>query len=186
MPANWALYPDDPSSATSGVDDACGVAAKRVHIPPSPRLSPSMPITSITSRGKCSHALVRVAAERRRRHRVGAGRAADAEIDPPGVERLEHRKLLGDRERGVIGQHHAAGSDADALGGAGEMGDQDGWRGAGDGRHVVVLGDPEADVAELLGGLCQARRVGQRLGRGAARRGQRPDRAPTARPCRSR
>ena len=54
MPANWALYPDDPSSATSGVDDACGVAAKRVHMPPSPRLSPSMPITSITSRGKCS------------------------------------------------------------------------------------------------------------------------------------
>ena len=40
----------------AGSSVATGVARKRVHIPPSPRRSPSMPITSITSRGNCSTA----------------------------------------------------------------------------------------------------------------------------------
>ena len=41
------------------------------------------------------------------------GRAADPEVDAPGVQRLEHPELLGDHERHVVGQHHAAGADPD-------------------------------------------------------------------------
>ncbi len=54
IPASCALYPDEPSSATVGDDDASGVARNLVHMPESPRRSPSRPITSITFRGNCS------------------------------------------------------------------------------------------------------------------------------------
>ena len=76
--------------------------------------------------------------------RVGAGRAADAEVDPPGVRRLQQRELLGHDERRVVGQHHAARADADPLGGGGDHRDQDRRVGGGDRRHVVVLGQPVA------------------------------------------
>ena len=32
-----------------------------------------------------------------------------------GVQRLEHAELLGDRQGGVVGQHHAAGAEADGV-----------------------------------------------------------------------
>jgi hypothetical protein len=38
---------------------------------------------------------------------VGAGRAAEAEVDPAGVRRLQQRELLGDHEGCVVGQHDA-------------------------------------------------------------------------------
>ena len=47
---------------------------------------------------------------------VAAGRAPDAEVDASGVERLQHGELLGDLERGVVGEHDAAAADADAGG----------------------------------------------------------------------
>jgi hypothetical protein len=64
------------------------------------------------------------APQRRRRQRIGAGGTPDAEIDAPGVQRLEHGELLRDHERGVVGEHHAAGSDVDGRRGRGEVGDQ--------------------------------------------------------------
>jgi hypothetical protein len=39
--------------------------------------------------------------------------AADAEVDPARVRRLQQRELLGDDERSVVGQHHAARADPD-------------------------------------------------------------------------
>jgi hypothetical protein len=57
---------------------------------------------------------------------VGAGRPADTEIDPAGVQRVEHAELLGDDQRLVVGQHHAARADADPRGDTGEVGDQHG------------------------------------------------------------
>ena len=168
MPASWALYPDDPSSATER--RRRGLRGRREAGPHATLAAPVAEHAHHVDHvaREVLHTLVRVAAERRRRHRVGARRAADAEIDPPGMERLEHRELLGDRERGVVRQHDAARPDPDAFGGAGDVGDQDGRRRAGDGRHVVVFGDPETHEPEPLGGLRQPRRVGQRLGRGAA------------------
>ena len=44
--------------------------------------------------------------------RIGAGRAAEAEIDAAGKQRLQHLEALGHHQRRVIGQHHAAGTDA--------------------------------------------------------------------------
>ena len=94
--------------------------------------------------------------------RVGAGSPADTEVDTSRVQRLEQGKLLGDHEGGVIGQHHAARSDADAGRRGGEVGHQHRRRGAGDRRHVVMLGDPEAVVPEVLGAPREHGRLGQR------------------------
>ena len=48
--------------------------------------------------------------------RIGAGRAAEAEIDAAGKQRLQHLEALGHHQRRVVGQHHAAGADADVRG----------------------------------------------------------------------
>ena len=48
------------------------------------------------------------AAQQHRRHRIGAGRAADAEVDAARGGGFQQRELLGDRKRRVVGQHHAA------------------------------------------------------------------------------
>ncbi len=92
-------------------------------------------------------------------HRVGAGGATDAEIDPPRVERLEHPELLGDDQRRVVGEHDPAGADPDLLGRVGERHHQHRRRGAGDAGHVVMLGDPVAAVAEPLDVLGELDRV---------------------------
>ena len=55
-------------------------------------------------------------AQRGRGDRIGAGRASEAEVDAPGMQRFEHAELLGHDERRVVGEHHAARADADRLG----------------------------------------------------------------------
>jgi len=47
---------------------------------------------------------------------VGAGGASYAEIDPSGMQRGQRAELLGDHERGVVGQHHSAGAHPDRRG----------------------------------------------------------------------
>ena len=86
--------------------------------------------------------------------RVGARGASETEIDAAGVERLERAELLGDDERRMVGEHDAAGADADHRGGVGQVGDEHRRRGAGDRGHAVMLGHPEAAVAESLGETC--------------------------------
>jgi hypothetical protein len=106
-------------------------------------------------------------AQRRRRHLVGPGRPADAEVDPARVERLEERELLGDDERRVVRQHDAAGADADPRGPRRDVGDEHRRARARDRGHPVVLGEPEARHAEALGGdgeiACGAEGVAARL-----------------------
>ena len=92
---------------------------------------------------------------------VAARRAPDAEVDAPGVERLQDGELLGDLEGGVVGEHDAAAADADAGGVREELADEDLRAGAGVGAGVVVLGDPVAGVAEALGGLGHGHGVAQ-------------------------
>ena len=86
---------------------------------------------------------------------VGAGRAAEPEIDPAGVQRLQRAELLGDHQRRVVGQHDAAGADADRRRAPGHVADRHRGRRAGDAGHVVVLGQPVADVAPAS--ACRAR-----------------------------
>ena len=99
---------------------------------------------------------------------VGAGRAAEAEVDAAREQRFEGAELLGDYQRCVVRQHDAAGADTDARGGAGHVGNHDCGGGAGDAGHVVVLGEPVTGVARPVGQLRQFARVAQGVGRRAA------------------
>ena len=99
---------------------------------------------------------------------VGSGRPADAEVDPLAVEGGEDAELLGHLERAVVREHHAAAADPDAARPRGDLGDEDLRRGGGEHRGRVVLGDPVARVAELLGELGEVERVAKRVGAGGA------------------
>ncbi len=102
-----------------------------------------------------------VAAERAGGGLIGAGGAAEAEVDAAGIERLERAELLGDHQRGMVGQHDAAGADADGRGAAGDVADDDRRGRAGDAAHVVVLGQPVAAIAQPLGVPGEVERVAE-------------------------
>jgi hypothetical protein len=113
-----------------------------------------------------------VAAQRARGALVGAGRAAQAQVDAPRVQRLQRAELLGDDQRRMVRQHHAAGTDADGRGARSHVRQQHGRGRARDARHAVVLGQPVARVAQLFAVLRQRERVAERL-RGVAALGDR-------------
>ena len=98
---------------------------------------------------------------------VGAGGAAEAEVDAAGEECVQGTELFGDDERGVVGQHDAARADADGAGGGGDMGDHHRGRGRGDALHAVMLGHPIALIAERFGMGGEVGGIGQRLRHGA-------------------
>ena len=93
---------------------------------------------------------VRLGVERERGAHVAARRAAHAEVDAPGRQRVEHAELFGHLQRRVVRQHHARAADADAAGARGHGGHQHFGRGAHDGRQAVVLAQPEPLVAQGL------------------------------------
>ena len=112
--------------------------------------------------------LAAVALQRDHRLAVGAGRAADAEVDALAVQAAEDAERLGDLERAVVRQHHAAAADADVLGRGRHLGDQDLGRRAREHRDAVVLGDPVARVAEPVGEPREVDRVLERIPAGQA------------------
>ncbi|MNP34515.1 hypothetical protein D3C76_1278050 [compost metagenome] len=63
----------------------------------------------------------------------------------------------------MVGQHDTTGTDSNGRGATGQVAQQ--YRGcrAGNAIHIVVLGHPEAVVAELFDVLCQVQRITQRL-----------------------
>ena len=107
-------------------------------------------------------------AEGERRAGVAPGRAADPEVDAPRVERLEQPELLGDLERAVVSQHHAARADADPARAHRDLGDQDLGGGAREPGGGVVLGQPVAVIAEPIGGLREVEGLPDGFGRGPA------------------
>ena len=111
---------------------------------------------------------VQGAAERARGGRVGARGPAEAQIDAPGKERRQRAELLGHLQRRVVRQHDAARADADGRRAAADVRQQHGRGRAGDARHVVMLGEPEARVAEAFGMLRQLARAAEGVGGGAA------------------
>jgi hypothetical protein len=84
------------------------------------------------------------------------------------VQRRERAELLGDDERRVVREHHAAGADADGARAGGHVGDHHRRRRARHAGHVVVLGEPVAAEAEPLGVAREVERVAERLGGVAA------------------
>ena len=109
-------------------------------------------------------AAIEPAAQRVRRGAVGAGRAAEAEVDAAGKQRLQHLEALGDHQRRMVGQHHAAGADADVFRHRGDLPDHQIGRGARDRCQVVMLGEPVADIAEPIDMARQIDAVAQRRG----------------------
>jgi hypothetical protein len=57
-----------------------------------------------------------VSAQREHGQLVGAGCAAEAEVDPPGMQPGERPELLRDHERCMVREHDPAGADADRAG----------------------------------------------------------------------
>src|SRR5438552_18850483 len=90
-------------------------------------------------------------------------RPPETQIDPTRVKRAERPELLGDDERSVVRQHDAARAHSYDGGARSDVGDGDGRRRAGDARHVVVLGQPEASVPPPLDMTRQIEGVAQGL-----------------------
>ena len=100
--------------------------------------------------------------------RVGAGRAAEAEVDPAREQPGQDRERLGDLERAVVRQHHAAAADADPLGDRRDRADQRLGASTREHRPAVVLGHPVTVVPELVGEPREVDRVAERVGAGRA------------------
>ena len=112
---------------------------------------------------------VRIPPQGAERSRVGARRSSQAQADAAGIEGFEGAELLGDDERGVIGEHHAARAKLDLRGSRGHVGNEHGRRGGRDSRHVVMLGVPDAFEAQALCPLRQENGPGESVRRGFAR-----------------
>ena len=107
---------------------------------------------------------VAVAAESIGLKLAAAGGAADAEVDAVGEHRVERAEDFRNLERSVVREHDAAGAYADVLGGRGGAGDEDLGCGAGEEIHGVVLGVPEAGVAEGVDVLGERKGVRESVG----------------------
>src|SRR5215831_17118987 len=79
------------------------------------------------------------------------------------MQRGERAELLGDDQRRVVRQHDAAGSDFYIVGAGRDVGERHGSRRTGDTWQIVMLGHPEAPVAERLDMPCEIKRIAQRL-----------------------
>ncbi|MGY3424904.1 hypothetical protein ACVWZW_005379 [Bradyrhizobium sp. F1.13.4] len=73
-------------------------------------------------------------------------------------------KRSGHDQRRVIGQHHAAGADADVLRHRRDLPDHHVGRWTRDRGEVVMLGEPVADIAEPVDMARQVDAVAQRRG----------------------
>ena len=107
-------------------------------------------------------------AQRLQRPPVAAPCPADAEIDAARIEPVERAVGLDHAQRHMVGQHHAARADADGLGMRRGRRDQHVRRGRGDRGHAVMLGVPDAGVAERFAELGERDGLLQRVGRGGA------------------
>jgi hypothetical protein len=92
----------------------------------------------------------RIAPQRPHRGEVGPRRAAQPEVDTIRKQRRQRAELLGDHQRRMIGKHDAPRPHPDAARPRRDMRDHDRGRGAGDARHVMMLGHPETPVAQRL------------------------------------
>ena len=77
---------------------------------------------------------------------------------------MEGAEDFGYLQRGVVWEHDAAGAYADTGGCGCGAGDEDLGRGAGEQVHGVVLGVPEARVAERVNVLGEGEGVGESVG----------------------
>ena len=106
---------------------------------------------------------VEVAPQRERGALVGAGRAAETEVDAPRVQRVEGAELLGDDQRRMVRQHDAPSAHPDRGRPASNVADHHRGRRARDAGHVVVLRHPVAAISQRLGPAREVEGVAHRL-----------------------
>ncbi len=99
-----------------------------------------------------------------------ARRAAQPQVDAPGVQRVDQAELLYGRQRRAVPELHRAGAEPDGRGSGGGQREHDGRGGPGHPGIEVVLGEPVAGVAELLGPPGEIDAVPQGLGGGGTGR----------------
>ncbi len=126
---------------------------------------PALQIVNILGEGLW---LCRGAVQGLRSQSVGSRRAAQAEVDTVSVHIGKRAVLFCDHQRGMVGQHHSTGTKAYAFSDGGCSGNQQGCSRGCKMRHIMVFGEPEPVIPQLVG---QARRFHGRvdsvLGRGA-------------------
>ncbi len=119
--------------------------------------------------GKLVDVAIEVASECLGCDLVGAGSATESEVDAAGIQCFEGAELFGDNEWRVIGEHDAAGANADLRCGAGDMSYQNGSCCGGDTFHSVMFGEPVSSVPELFGVACELYAAAEGVGgRGVA------------------
>src|ERR1700704_1003219 len=114
-------------------------------------------------------ALASVTLQSERFQAAASRRAANAEIDPVRIQRMQHPEYFGDFQRTVMREQYAAGTNANPGNSSGHSRDENlrGWTGkCFDG---VVLGDPIPLVAETISRARQLDRVTESVGRREAR-----------------
>jgi hypothetical protein len=104
---------------------------------------------------------------------IGAGRAADAEIDAARKQCLQHLEAFRDGEWSMVGQHHAARSDPHVARRRRNLSDHDIGRGTRYVREIMVFSEPVAAIAERVGVAGKVDAVAERLRRGTAGRHRR-------------
>jgi hypothetical protein len=164
MAASCALNVLDPSSQIGTRSPAPGTA--RTRLVGLQRSQQSLQFHDIA--GEIFGARPEIPAQRARRALIGAGCAAETEIDAAPVKRFQRAELLCDDERRVVRQHDAARSDADGFGAAGDIADHHRGRGAGDAGHVVMFCKPESLVIPAFGVSREIERIAEGLRRIAA------------------
>ena len=115
-------------------------------------------------------AAARIAAQGALGQPVAARRAAQAQVDASGKQGFQRAELFGDEQRRVVRQHHTAGPHPQGGGVRGNVADQNRRGAAGDAIDVVVLGEPEALVTQLLHVPREVHRITKRVRGGAALR----------------
>lgn len=107
----------------------------------------------------------RISTQRARRDWIRARRTTEPEIDATREKRFECAELLGDEQWRVIRQHDAASANANGRRATGNMCNHDRCGSTGNTRDTVMLGDPDAMVAEPFGVARQIERIMKRLRR---------------------
>ncbi len=87
---------------------------------------------------------------------VGAGRTAQAQIDPPGEQGGKGAELFGHDQRCMVRQHDPARTHTDGAGCGRHLRNHNRRGRTGDAGHVVMLGQPIAVIARLF---CQTRKI---------------------------
>ena len=95
---------------------------------------------------------------------IAPRRAAKTEVYAARIKGFKDAEYLGNFEGAIVGQHHAPAPDSNMLRTGGNLANHDFRTGPGEAGQIVMLGHPEAFVAEFFYRLSKSDRLPQGLG----------------------